>query len=359
MKYYIITGEPSGDIHAANLVNELNKKDPKSNVRAWGGERLISEKVSLAKNIKETSFMGIWSVMLNLATISSNLKFCKEDILNFQPDALILVDYPGFNLKIAEFAKRNHIKVFYYIPPKLWAWNKKRIRKIKKFIDHLLVIFPFEVEFYKENGIEANYVGNPVLDEIKRTKDKFTLKTSKPIIALLPGSRKEEIKLILPEMLTLVDNYPNYTFVIAATNMFEEEYYQSFIKSENVKLLFNETSGLLLNSEVALVASGTATLEAALLKTPQIVCYKTNWITYLFAKLLVKIKYISLVNIILNKEVIKELIQSRLNKKNLKKELDLLLFQKKNVLAEYARLIQALKKETPSRNAAKTIIESI
>ena len=226
MKYYIITGEPSGDIHAANLVNELKKRDSKTNVRAWGGERLISEGVSLAKNIKETSFMGIWSIIKNLATINSNLKFCKKDILNFQPDALILVDYPGFNLQIAEFAKKNQIKVFYYIPPKLWAWNKKRIKKIKKFIDHLLVIFPFEVEFYKKNGIEAIYVGNPVLDEIKRTKDKFSLETSKPIIALFPGSRKEEIKLILPEMLTVVDNYPNYQFVIAATNMFETKFYR-------------------------------------------------------------------------------------------------------------------------------------
>jgi lipid-A-disaccharide synthase len=205
VRYYIVTGEPSGDMHAANLVNELKNIDNNSVVRAWGGNRLISEGVSLAKNIKDTAFMGLWNVLKNLRAIKSNLDFCKRDILDFKPDALILVDYPGFNLKIAEFAKKNGIKVFYYISPKVWAWNKSRISRIKKFVDHLLVIFPFEVEFYKKHRLEVTYVGNPLLDEIQKKDYILSFKSSKPIIALLPGSRKQEIEAILPLMLTVVE----------------------------------------------------------------------------------------------------------------------------------------------------------
>jgi len=297
MKFYIITGEPSGDLHASNLVEEFKKCNNELEFRAWGGERLLAQGVELAKHIKETAFMGLLDVLKGLGAIKENLNYCKKDILKYKPDALILVDYPGFNLKIAKFAKLQGIKVFYYISPKVWAWNKSRVIKIKRYVDELLVIFPFEVDFYQKYGMKVIYVGNPLLDEIGKGNFSFSYSTDKPIIALLPGSRKQEIEGILPEMLTIVNYYPNHQFVIAATNNFSKEYYQSFIKEKNVALVFDETYGLLSNATAALVTSGTATLETALFKVPQVVCYKTNWITYILAKNLIKIKYLSLVNI--------------------------------------------------------------
>ena len=358
MRYYIVTGEPSGDMHAANLVNELKKLDKNMVVRAWGGERLISEGVSLARDITKNTFMGFWSVVKNLRTLISNLNFCKEDILAFKADALILVDYPGFNLKIAEFAKKKGIKVFYYISPKVWAWNKSRIFKLKKFIDHLLVIFPFEVEFYKTYGLEVTYVGNPLLDEIAKQNYSFSFKSSKQIIALLPGSRKQEIESILPEMLKVIPSFPDYQFVLAATNVFSKTYYQSFIKDKDVLCVYDKTYGLLSNARAAIVTSGTATLEAALFKVPQVVCYKTNWLTYILAKFLIKIKYLSLVNILLDKEVVKELIQKDLNKENLSNELTNLLLTKDKLLLDYEKISHLLNKKGASKNAAKFIFSS-
>ena len=359
MRFYIITGEPSGDLHAANLVHELKKCDDALHIRAWGGERLISEGVVLAKHIKDTAFMGLWSVLKYLRPIKSYLDFCKTDIVAFKPDAIILVDYPGFNLKIAEFAKNHGIKVFYYISPKVWAWNKSRIAKIKKFVDHLLVIFPFEVDFYQNNGMEVTYVGNPLLDEISKGNFKFTYQTEKPIIALLPGSRKQEIEKILPKMLSVVDDLPKNQFVISATNTFSKEYYQSFIQDKNVALVFEETYGLLEQAKFALVTSGTATLETALFKVPQVVCYKTNWLTYIIAKSLIKIDYLSLVNILMDKLVVTELIQSALNKENLKYELNNLMHKKESIINDYDRLIELLDKEGASKKTAKFIIEAI
>ncbi len=355
MKYYLITGEPSGDLHAANLVHELKKCNDDLQIRAWGGERLIAEGISLAKHIKDTAFMGLWEVLKNLKSIKQNLDFCKQDILAYKPDALILVDYPGFNLKIAEFAKQEGIKVFYYISPKVWAWNKSRVKKLKKYVDELLVIFPFEVDFFKKNGMKVTYVGNPLLDEIKKQNFTFTYSTDKPIIALFPGSRKQELERILPEMLTVVDSYPNHQFVIAATNTFSKKYYSSFIGKRNVALVFDETYGLLSKATAALVTSGTATLETALFKVPQVVCYKTNWLTYTLAKALVKIKYISLVNIIMDKEVVKELIQDNLNSNNLKIELDKVLNEKEPILINYDKLQDILANKGASKKAAQLI----
>lgn len=357
VRYYIITGEPSGDMHAANLVNEIKNIDDNYNVRAWGGDRLISQGVSLAKNIKQTTFMGLWNVIINLVSIKSNLTFCKKDILDFQPDALILVDYPGFNLRIAEFAKKKGIKVFYYISPKVWAWNKSRISKINKYIDHLLVIFPFEVDFYRKHGVEAIYVGNPLLDELKKDYT-LSFRSSKPIIALLPGSRKQEIESLLPIMLSVVEHYPSYQFVVGATNTFSKEYYQSFVEGKNVKFVFNETYGLLKDAEAALVTSGTATLETALFKVPQVVCYKTNWFTYIIAKSLIKIEYLSLVNILLNRMAVKELIQGALNQRNLKLELDLLFSERERIIGDYDILSKILNKQGASKNAAQFIFSS-
>ncbi len=359
MKYYIITGESSGDLHAANLVSELKKIDDNASVRAWGGERLIAEGVDLVKHIKETAFMGLWNVIKNLSAIKSNLSFCKKDLLAFKADALILVDYPGFNLKIAEFAKKNGIKVFYYISPKVWAWNKRRIFKIKKYVDYLLVIFPFEVEFYKKCGVEVTYVGNPLLDEIEKNNYSLSYKATKPIIALLAGSRKQEIDKILPIMLSVVDEFPEYEFVIAATKTFEKDYYNKFIQNDNVALVFDETYGLLANSKFALVTSGTATLETALFKVPQVVCYKTNWLTYIIAKSLIKIDYLSLVNILMDKVVVKELIQSELNKENLKLGINSIINKNESIIKDYDRLINLLDKKGASKNVAQFIIETI
>ena len=358
MKFYIITGEPSGDLHAANLVEELKKCDSELEIRAWGGERLLAQGLELAKHIKETAFMGFLDVLKNLGAIKENLNYCKQDILEYKPDALILVDYPGFNLKIAKFAKIHGIKVFYYISPKVWAWNKSRVTKIKRYVDELLVIFPFEVDFYQKYGMKVTYVGNPLLDEISKGNFSFSYKTEKPIIALLPGSRMQEIKGILPEMLRIVNKYPNHQFVIAATNNFSKEYYQTFIKEKNVKLVFDETYGLLSNATAALVTSGTGTLETALFKVPQLVCYKTNWLTYLLAKNLIKIKYLSLVNILMDKLVVKELIQNELNVNRIKIELDLLLNDNEKIFASYDKLIRLLNKKGASKNAAQFIISS-
>ena len=359
MKFYIITGEPSGDLHAANLVEELKKCNNELEFRAWGGERLLAQGVELAKHIKETAFMGLLDVLKNLGAIKENLNYCKQDILKYKPDALILVDYPGFNLKIAKFAKQQGIKVLYYISPKVWAWNKSRVTKIKRYVDELLVIFPFEVDFYQKYGMKVTYVGNPLLDEIGKGNFSFSYSTEKPIIALLPGSRKQEIEGILPEMLRIVSHYPNHHFVIAATNNFSKQYYHSFIKENNIKLVFDETYGLLSNATVALVTSGTATLETALFKVPQVVCYKTNWLTYFLAKKLIKIKYLSLVNILMDKLVVKELIQKELNKNSIKEELDILLNDNKEILTDYDKLSDLLNKKGASKNAAQFIIKSI
>ncbi len=359
MKLYIVTGEPSGDLHAANLAHELKIYNSILKIRAWGGDRLIAEGVGLAKNIKDTAFMGFWDVLKNLRAIKSNLDFCKKDILNFKPDAIILVDYPGFNLKIAQFAQQQEIKVFYYISPKVWAWNKSRVSKIKKYVDELLVVFPFEVDFYQKNGMKATYVGNPLLDEIAKGNFEFTYHIEKPIIALLPGSRKQEIERILPQMLMVVNDFPTHQFVIAATNSFSKAYYQSFIKEKNVSLVFDETYGLLYNATAALVTSGTATLETALFNVPQVVCYKTNWLTYVLAKNLIKIKYLSLVNILIDKLVVKELIQSDLNQNTLKQELELVLYKNENILLAYKKLKELLNKKGASKNAAKFITDSI
>ena len=358
MRLYIVTGEPSGDLHAANLVYELKASNSSIKIRAWGGERLIEEGVELAKHIRDTAFMGLWDVLKNLNTIKQNLKYCKQDILEYKPDAIILVDYPGFNLKIAQFAKENQIKVFYYISPKVWAWNRSRVSKIKRYVDELLVIFPFEVDFYQKNGMEVTYVGNPLLDEISKGNFKFTYETTKPIIALLPGSRKQEIEAMLPEMLKLVDEYPKHQFVAAATNTFSKEYFQSFIKGKNVGVVFDETYGLLSNATAAVITSGTASLEAALFKVPQVVCYKTNWLTYILAKNLIRIKFLSLVNILLDKLVVKELIQADFNKRNIKEELDVLLNEKDRILADYDKLSYLLNKKGASKNAAQFILSS-
>ncbi len=359
MKYYIISGEQSGDMHAANLAAALKRKDENAEFRAWGGDRLKAEGATIVKYIKDLAFMGFLEVIVNLPTILRNIKFCKKDIIEFNPDALILVDYPGFNFRIAKFAKQNGIKVFYYISPQIWAWKKSRIKQIKEIVDKLFVILPFEKEYYKENNFEVNFVGHPLLDEIAKDNFTFSIKTEKPIIALLPGSRKQEIQKILPQMLKVKNDFPTYEFVVATTNSVEEEFYKNIIGNKEVLIAKNETYGLLKNAKAALVTSGTATLETALFSVPQVVCYKTNTFSYQIAKRLVKTKFISLVNIIMNKLVVKELIQNDLNAKNLSASLSEILenTNKEKIQKDYNTLKLKLGVEGASNKVAELILK--
>jgi lipid-A-disaccharide synthase len=361
MRYYIISGEQSGDMHASNLVAELKKKDHHAKVRAWGGDKLKEQGATVVKHIKELAFMGFLEVIVNLPEILSNISFCKNDILDFQPDALILVDYPGFNFRIAKFAKQNGIKVFYYISPQIWAWKKSRINQIKKDIDKMFVILPFEKEYYKKNHFEVDFVGHPLLDEIAKDDFSFSIKTDKEIIALLPGSRKQEIQQILPKMLKVVNDFPNYQFIVATINSIEEEFYKNIIGNKKVLLAKNETYGLLRNGKAALVTSGTATLETALFKLPQVVCYKTNFLSYQIAKRLVKTKFISLVNITMDKLVVKELIQSDLNAKNISTSLSNILenTNREKIQKDYNALKMKLGVEGASKKVAEIILHSI
>ncbi|MEE2699777.1 MAG: lipid-A-disaccharide synthase [Bacteroidota bacterium] len=361
MKYYVISGEQSGDMHAANLVAAIKQQDTQTEFRVWGGDKIKAEDVQLVKHIKDLAFMGFWEVLINLPTILRNINFCKKDILKFQPDALILVDYPGFNFRIAKFAKQRGIKVYYYISPQIWAWKKSRLNQIKKYIDKMFVILPFEKQFYQDNNFEVVFVGHPLLDEIAKDNFSFSIKTDKKIIALLPGSRKQEIRKILPQMLKIVADFPNYQFVVAATTTIEESFYKNILENKNVLLVKDETYGLLKNTKVALVASGTATLETALFAVPQIVCYKTNSISFQIAKRLVETKFISLVNIIMNKLVVKELIQSELNPKNLKSSLSEILEKgsSERIKKEYSVLREKLGDTGASEQLAQLIVEDI
>src|ERR1019366_1651984 len=303
MNYYIIAGEASGDLHASNLMKELKLQDVNARFRCWGGDLMKSQGADLVKHYRYLSFMGFTEVLMNLPTILDNIKFCKKDILEHQPDVLILVDYPGFNLRIAEFAKASGIKVFYYISPQIWAWKQSRVHKIKKEVDKMFVILPFEKEFYERFNYLVDFVGHPLLDAVAdyaTNKNSLSIHTDKPIIALLPGSRKQEISAMLPIMLSLVKQYTNYQFVIAAAPSQTKDFYQTLIGDSDVKIVFDQTYQLLQKAEVALVTSGTATLETALFGVPEIVCYKGGAVSFAIAKQLVKVKYISLVNLIMD-----------------------------------------------------------
>lgn len=330
MKYYLIAGEASGDLHASNLMKELKKKDESAQFQFWGGDQMAQVAGPPVKHIKDLAFMGFLEVVLNLNTILKNISFCKKDITNFQPDVLILIDYPGFNLRIAKWAKENNIKVFYYISPQIWAWNQGRGHKIKKVVDEMFVILPFEKEFYNRFDFDVHFVGHPLLDAIEQYRERqtsleeFTKENdlpAKPIIALLPGSRKQEIKEMLPVYLSVQKEFPDYQFIIAGAPSQTEEYYREFTKEDSIKVLHGKTYDLLLYSSAALVSSGTATLETALFKVPEVVCYKGGKVSYYIARMLVKVKYISLVNLIMDREIVKELIQGDFNRKEVTKEL--------------------------------------
>lgn len=356
MKYYIIAGEASGDLHASHLVKEIKNQDTDALIYAWGGDKMLAQGVNLRKHYKETAYMGFVEVLQNLPAILKNLSFCKKDITAFQPDVLVLVDFPGFNLKIAKFVKKKGLKVVYYISPQLWAWKEGRVNLIKKYVDKMLVIFPFEVDFYKTHGLEVEFVGHPLLDEIGNLIK--TENERKNQIVLLPGSRKQEIKKMLPEFLKQTRHFPDYKFIVAAMSSHGEDFYNHLIGNHPVYLAFNKTYQLLAESKAALVTSGTATLETALFRVPQVIAYKANLISYWIGRMLVKVKYIGIVNLLMNKEVVKELIQHDCNELNLQEALNNLLFTEKRtqVLSDYDALIHVLGEKKASLTAAKEIV---
>jgi len=327
MRYYIIAGEASGDLHGSNLIKALHKKDTAADIRCWGGDRMEAAGATLVKHYRDLAFMGFVEVLMHLRTIFRNIDFCKKDILAYQPDVLILIDYPGFNMRIAEWAKQQGIRVVYYISPQVWAWKENRVQKIKRDVDLMLVILPFEVDFYTKWNFKVRYVGHPLIQVVQEEKDQVPVQkiSDRPIIALLPGSRKQEIKVKLPVMLSVVKHFPDYQFVVAQAPAQPDEFYKEIIGNENVMLAKAQTYNILKQAKAALVTSGTATLETALFGVPQVVCYKGNPVSYMLAKKLIKVKYISLVNLIMDKPVVTELIQGALNEENLKKELHRLL----------------------------------
>ena len=375
MKYYIISGEASGDLHGSNLVRELHLQDPRASIRCWGGDLMQEAGATLVKHYRDLAFMGFSEVIMNLPVILRNIGFCKQDILTFQPDILVLIDYPGFNLRIAEWGKKQGFKIVYYISPQVWAWKENRVKKMKQFIDKMLCIIPFEKDYYKNKwNWDVEYVGHPLVEEIEKKQlgvkslesgvVRWGTTPGSPLIALLPGSRKQEIAKKLPIMLEVAKSFPDYQFVVAQAPGLENDFYQPFMEPyQNVSSVQNKTYDLLLKAKAALVTSGTATLETALFGIPEIVCYKGSPISYQIAKRLIKIKYISLVNLIMDKEVVKELIQDELTTANLVKELKLLLTdetRKKQLEKEYADLKKLLAAGGhASAKAAQEIIKMI
>ncbi len=370
MRYYIIAGEASGDLHGSNLIKELHLLDAAANMRCWGGDKMQAAGGTVVKHYRELAFMGFAEVIKNLPAILHNINFCKADIGAFKPDVVILVDYPGFNLRMAKWAKQQGFKVVYYISPQVWAWKESRVKSIKKYVDKMLVILPFEKEFYKKWQYPVEYVGHPlveVVDSFKMTDDSRlplitanSQLTTNNIVALLPGSRKQEILKKLPIMLEVAKHFPEYNFVVAKAPGLHESFYNELLAPyKNVSSVVNKTYQLLLQSKAALVTSGTATLETALFAVPQVICYKGSTISYQIAKRLIKIKYIGLVNLIMNKEVVKELIQQQLTINNLKTELNLLLTstQKQQQLQNDYAALKALLSQGghASANAAKSI----
>jgi lipid-A-disaccharide synthase len=369
MKYYIIAGEASGDLHGSNFMRALKAIDAEAQFRFWGGDLMKSVDDNLVKHYKDLAFMGFLEVILNLKTIISNINFCKKDINKFKPDCIIFIDYPGFNLRIAKWAKSNGIKTHYYISPQIWAWKENRINQIKRDIDYMHVILPFEKVFYEvKHNMTVNFVGHPLIDAISKRKNlkkqsflkKYNL-SEKPIVALLPGSRKQEIRKMLKIMLSVVDDFSEYQFVIAGAPSQKSVFYKSFIKTKSVKFIENATYDLLNYSKAAIVTSGTATLETALFKVPQIVCYKSSWISYQIGKRLVNLNFISLVNLIMDREVVCELIQDKLNKTNLSNELKKILSSKKEkkIKLDYIKLNKKLGGIGASEKVARSVFESL
>ena len=369
MKYYIIAGEASGDLHGANLMKALYKEDPTADIRFWGGDLMQKVGGILVKHYRELAFMGFVEVLFHLKTILNNIKICKKDISEFQPDVIIFIDYPGFNLRIAKWAKTAGFKTHYYISPQIWAWKESRITEIKRDVDKMYVILPFEKDFYeKKHQYPVAFVGHPLIDAIHNHPSmeagifrKENQLNDKPIIAILPGSRKQEITKMLSVMLSVIDDFPDYQFVIAGAPSQEYSFYEDFITNENIKFISNKTYDLLRIASTALVTSGTATLETALFKVPEVVCYKGSWASYQIAKRIITLKYISLVNLIMDEEVVTELIQDDCTTKRIKEELKKILESnhRKQLLEQYNVLEAKLGGIGASKKTAKLIVADL
>ncbi len=401
MKYYLIAGEASGDLHASNLMAELKHIDDSAEFRFWGGDRMQTQGGTMVKHIRELAFMGFLEVLINIRTILQNITLCKRDLIEYRPDVLILIDYPGFNLRMASFAKKKGIRTVYYISPQIWAWNQSRVYKIKRDVDKMLVILPFEKDFYKRFGYEVVYTGHPLLDALaqnqmqspaedtlqplpqaemgqntepvqhrrtnnpkspsSKTKNSFLATHKLPdktLVAVLPGSRKQEISRMLKVMLSVSQRFSDCHFVVAGLSGLQNIYNQTLINTSNVSIVFDQTYELLKHTHAAMVVSGTATLETALLRVPQVVCYKSNTISYMIARRVVKVPYISLVNLIMDKPVVTELIQDQCNDNTLAKELDKLINDKENrqrIVSDYEMLHHKLGAGGASKRAAKEI----
>ncbi len=364
MKYFIIAGEASGDLHGSNLAKQIALLDVDAEICGWGGDKMIAQKVEVKKHIRELAFMGFVEVLMNLKTIMRNFKLCKQQILEFKPDALILIDYPGFNLRMAAWAKEQNLKVIYYISPQVWAWKKSRVKKIRRDVDFLFPILPFEQAFYQKYDVETEYYGHPLIDaieEFKKNPSKIDLPTDKPVLALLPGSRKQELKRMLPLMLQASAKYKNtHRIVVGAVSLLPQELYNT--TGYDVTLLTDQSYNLLSNADAAFVKSGTSTLEAALFRVPQVVCYKANAISVWIARRLVgkNIKYISLANLIVGKEICTELIQSKLNVTNMTHEMDKIISPsptREKMLSEYDLLYKQLGGAGAPARVAKRIVE--
>lgn len=370
MKYYIIAGEASGDLHGSNLIKALKKKDPQADIRAWGGDLMEEAGAKLVKHYKDLAFMGFIEVVRNLRTILGNMKFCKQDIEAFQPDAIIMIDYPGFNLRIAKWTHQKGFKTYYYISPQLWAWHSSRVHGIKATIDRMFVILPFEQEFYEKYDYEVDFVGHPLMDVVENFPEQPNFKSEndldeRPIIALLPGSRRQEISRMLEIMLQVIPHFMDYQFVIAGAPSMPVSFYEDIIRQakaeDQVKVVSNQTYSILRQAQAALVTSGTATLETGLFNVPQVVCYKGNKLSFWIARRLVNVKYISLVNLIVDEPLLKELIQDELTADNLQKELGLLLnpIHRDKVLTGYALLREKLGEAGASDRTAELITQHV
>ncbi|HVB03494.1 MAG TPA: lipid-A-disaccharide synthase [Chitinophagaceae bacterium] len=361
MRYYIIAGEASGDLHGSNLIRALRRLDPGAVIQGWGGELMAGAGAEIVKNYRDLAFMGLTDVLLHIHTILANFRFCKGDIQTFKPDVLILIDYPGFNLRMANWAHKQGLKVVFYISPQVWAWKENRVDSIKASVDKMLVILPFEQEFYKKWAFDVEFVGHPLVEVVRSKLESSgpVIPGDKPLIALLPGSRKQEVLRKLPVMLTMVKHFPDYEFIIALAPGLEDQFIENIIRNFGMVRYFKgRTYDILKQASAALVTSGTATLETALFGVPEVVCYKTSWINYWAARRLIRIKYISLVNLIMDKPVICELIQGDLNETRLKMELKAILGdeeRKKEMKRDFAALWTKLGDGHASHLAAETI----
>ncbi|MGI9543203.1 MAG: lipid-A-disaccharide synthase [Cyclobacteriaceae bacterium] len=365
MRYYIIAGEPSGDLHGSNLIKSILRKEPEAKIRCWGGDLMQAAGGELVVHYREMAFMGFLEVLLNIRTILKRLKFCKDDLTAFDPDVLILIDYPGFNLRMARYAKDNGMKVCYYISPKVWAWKQSRVRTIKEHVDRMFVILPFEEGFYQQFDYHVDYVGNPLVETINRHQVNVDFRRKHnlgegQIIAVLPGSRRQELKYMLSMMIAVAEDFPDFIFVVAGMGNLPSSYYSSIVNHPRIKLILDQTYDLLAHSYAALVTSGTATLETALFEVPQVVCYKTSWISYQIGRRLVKVSFISLVNLIAEKEVVKELIQHKFNKPELTRELTSIASEtntRKNQLEGYKLVKDRLTTMNASDNATELLLD--